>query len=148
MDLLKHKVLVSALFRRLDIPVHVHGLFQHLVAQHIIKRGAVRLEHRDIVILQQIYVARIFQQSRYIRCQNRTVCGAAYDKRAVLAHAIDGIRVVNAYYGQREGSLQHRDDAAQGFEHIPLFVHADQVRYHLCIRLGRKGASPLQQALL
>ena len=68
MDLLEHKVLKAALFRRLYIPVYMHGFLFMLRTVQIIERYAVRRHLGDLMFVHQIYIARILQNRRNIRC--------------------------------------------------------------------------------
>ena len=136
MDLLEHKVLKAALFRRLYVPVYMHGFLFMLAAIQIIEGYAVRRHLGDLVFIHQIYVARILQNRRNIRRQYRTVRTLAHDQLAVLTRAVDGIRLILAHDAERIAALDHRDHLADGAQHITVVIVTQQVRHYLGIRFA------------
>ena len=140
-DLLEHKVRVAALFGSLHVPVHMDGLEGALHAVGIEHAGAVSIQHGDLLVVQQLHLAGVGNQRRDVAGDDLLALGKAQHKGAVLAGAIEGVRLSGAQHAQRVAALQHALGLEKGGEHVAIVEHAQQVRNDLRVRLGNKHAS-------
>ena len=106
-DLLDHKMLIARLFGLGHIPVDGDRLFGRPGAISVINLNLVFFDDRHFVIVQEIYVPRIFQNCRNIRGDEILALADAHDERTVFAHGHNAVRLLHGDDAKSIGTLQH-----------------------------------------
>ncbi len=65
-NLFQHKMLIAALFRRIDIPLNGHGLLLNLLLIDVVEGHGVPRQPDNLLILNVIDASRITQNGRNI----------------------------------------------------------------------------------
>ena len=136
-DLLEHKVLIAALFGRLNVPRDAgNGLFDRL-AGAVKDRVAVGTHFSELAVFNVNHVFRVRHERRDIGGKEVLARADADNERAAVARDEKLIRAIGAQDAERIAALQ----AAKCFEHSVLeiavagIIHIQQVHNDLGIRL-------------
>ena len=140
-DLLEHKMGVAALLRSLHVPVHMDRLQRACTAIGIVHRHAVPAEDSDFLVLQQLHLTGVGDEGGNVAGDVLLALAKAHHQGAVLAGAVEHVRLTGADHSQRIAALQHVLRLAQGGQHVPVVKGLEEVRDDLRVRLGNKDAA-------
>ena len=144
-DLLEHEVLIAALLRRPDLPVHVGDLLLNGLHEGVVALDAVPGQHRRLAVVHVGHLAGVADDGGHVAGQKHAVLAVAQNQRAVLADGDDPIRLVGADDAQGVGALNAPQAAAHGLQQAhPAGVHKvlHQLGHYLGVGL-RDEADPL-----
>ncbi len=133
MDLLEHERLVAALLGHFGAPVDVldGALDARAVGLH--EHDVVGRDHHDLVVLDQLDVARVGEEGRNRRAEEVLALAAADDERALLAGGDDEARLVRPDGDEGVVAPQPAVGQAHGFSQA---VAVEQVRDEVGDDLG------------
>ena len=141
-DLLEHKVLIAALFRRRDLPMHAGGLLLHRLDQGVIHLDSIRGKHRHLAVIQVADLPGVADQGGNVAGQHGKALAQAQDQGGVLPHRHQLIRLVGAHNAQSIGSLNPVEHLGHRVQQVPLVVVVQQLGHHLSVGL-RDELDPL-----
>ena len=147
-DFLKHKVVVAALFGVARVPVHVKDLLAGFTAGFVQYGDAVPGQDGDLVIIQQINLAGIFQDGRNVGGDVVFAFAETHDERAVLADGNHAVGFLAAENAQRVGAFDLVNGQAQRLNHVPGVQGIEQMGNDFGIGIGHEKVSFLDQLFL
>ena len=118
-DLLHHKVLVTAFFGGFGVPLDGAGFFFNRFFINVEKLNTVRGQAGDFQVINVIHRAGIFQQSRNVRCDQAAVFGLADNQRAVFPHCVYHAGLVCKQDAQRIRTTHMHHHAGDGIQAVP-----------------------------
>ena len=136
MDLLDHEVLVSALLRRLGVPVDMSALHLNFIAVEVKEVRLARQKSHGLQIVYVIDVPCVLEHCRYVRCQESLAVSHSYDHRAVLSGCIYLARIVLKHQSQSVGAAYTHHHPVDGVDRsylVFLVVIIDQLDDHFGI---------------
>ncbi|MPN30992.1 hypothetical protein SDC9_178463 [bioreactor metagenome] len=119
-DFLDHEMFVVAFFRRLHVPVDVRRRLLNLHAEFIVILNSALAKNGNLTILHEADVPRVFQERRNIGSNDALIVAVTQHHRAVLAGAVDGLRIVRKENGERKRALEHADRLLERFKWITV----------------------------
>jgi hypothetical protein len=134
-DLLEHVGLVAALLGRGVVPVDRGDLALERRAGRLEEASAIRPQHHDLVVVQELDVARLGQEGRDRGSDEGLARGDAHDEGALFAGAHEHLGLVGAHRYERVVAAQLGVGAADRLHEVALVVACDQVGHHLGIGL-------------
>ena len=140
-DLLDHEVLVVAFLGGFHVPVHVRRLLFNGVAELVVKLDAALFQHGNLLVLYEAHVPRMREDGRYVRCDDALPVPVTDDHGAVLAGAVDRLRIVRKENGERKRTFQQTHRLFERFERIAAEEIAQQLRHDFRIRFGDELAA-------
>ena len=141
-DLLQHESRVAGLLGGLFVPGYLLDLAGDPLAGRAAELDAAAAHGHDLVVVDQLHVARLAQERGDRRRDEVLSLAHADHERAVLAGADDRVGVVGRYGDERvvAAQLQIGEPRCLGeascAEHLEVLL--DQVRDGLCVGLGRE----------
>ena len=84
-DLFEHKVLISALFGRLCVPLDRCAFFFDRLFIQVIETDMVRLHAHNLHIVDEVDRLCVFQNGRDVRCDEIALLCASHNHRAVFS---------------------------------------------------------------
>ena len=139
MDLFQHKVLITALFSCINIPVNGCRCFLDLFAINIIKMYILSGKTCNLFILHIIYTSGVFQDSRHIGGDVGGSLLHTQDHRAVLTCHIDFPRIVPEHNSQCVGAADADHGVVDGIyrcAQIFFVIIVYQLDCYLCVCRG------------
>ena len=147
-DLLEHKVLISALFRVRDVPVHNAVFLLHWAPQGIVDRDSLPGQHGDLAVLHVGDLPGILDQGGDVAGQHVEPVAVAQHQRAVLPGGDQLFRVLGADDAQAVGPLDSVEHFLHRIQDIPLIVIVQQLGHYFRICLGVEVNALCLQKLL
>src|SRR5690554_6158357 len=105
MNLLDHEMLISTLFCRCNIPIHMKDFLIYLLSQIIVEAHRISGYYCYLLIIQKINVSCMGKYGGNVRGNKVLTLASSYHQWAVLANCYQFIRVAPTYYSQRIGAL-------------------------------------------
>ncbi len=144
-DFFQHKVVIAALFRRLDVPGNAADFLADWLACAVIDLDALRLQLRKLPVLHVNRIPGMRHQGGDIGGEEVLPHPNPQNQRAGLPHHQHRPRCIGAEDSQGVRPMQ----PGGGFHHspaeIPVVVHLHQMHHHLRIRLAFKMVAPVGQ---
>ena len=136
-DLLEHEMLIAALLRGGDLPVHMVALLFHReqvgVGEHL---DAVPGKHGDLPVVQVAYLPGVLDDSRHIGGQHLEAVPVAQDEGAVLPGGDQPVGAVSAQDAQGVGPLDPVENLCERLHHVAPVVVLQQLGHYLRVGLG------------
>ena len=129
---------IPALFRRIYIPVNMGRVFLDRLLIHIIKFHGICCHADDLFIFNEINISCVFQDCRYIGCDNTSPLCMTDDQGTVLSHGIKLIRMILKQNTKGIGSLHPVHDLCDRLKRISFIIVVQQMGDHFGICIGYK----------
>ena len=146
-DLLHHKVLIAALFRRVNVPLDALGLLLDGVQLLVVEGNGLPGEDGDLPVLQAVDVPGVGEDGGHIAGDEVLPLAHANDKGAILAHGEQLFRAVRAEDAQGIAAFYPGNDLLDGLQHIPCIVIFQQLGHHLGVRIRGELHPPAHQTV-
>ena len=147
-DLLEHKVGVTALFGGFHIPVCGQLFALYRLAELVIEADALCRAHGHVPFFQHAVPAGVLEQRRDIRRHKVFALAPAHDERAFPLDRKDGVRVVLEQHCQRVAAPHLGKRSLQCLQRLAMIAAIDELYQHLGVGLAGKGVAFSNQALL
>ena len=142
-DLLGHEVLIAALLRGGDLPIHMMALLLHgLEVGVAVDLDALPGEDGNLPVLQVAHLPGVLEEGGDVAGQEAEAVAAAQDQGAVLSGGDELVGAVGAQNAQGVGPLDAVEDLGDGLHDVPPVVVLQKLGHHLGVGLGDK-AHPL-----
>ena len=115
-------MLVTALFSGGNVPVDMLRFLVYQIAAAVVNLHFVRGQHHNLPVVQIVNILRVGQQSRHIAGNQIFILAQANHQRAILAHGVKPLRLVNAQNPQRVRALQLVHQLNHRVQHIALVI--------------------------
>ena len=146
-DLLEHEVRIAPFFRSAHIPRDVLRRLLHRVAEAVVHRNARACEHGKLPFVQPHDLTRMFQKRRNIGGDKVFSFSEAKDKRTVLSHCNEQIRMFCKSDAKRIGADEERLRIPHGLHRIAMIIIIHKLRNDFRIRVGLEFVAVLRQKL-
>jgi hypothetical protein len=148
-DLLEHERLEAALLGGLVVPLDLVDLARDLGPVGLEERRALRRDHHDLAVLDVLHAARLAQERRDRRGQERLAVAAADHERALLARPDERVGLVAAHRDEREVPVELGVGRAHGLgQGAGGEVVGDQVGDDLGVGLAAEHRAHVDETLL
>ena len=139
-DLLEHEVLIAALLRRVDLPVHVGDLLLNGLHQVVVALDAVLGQHRQLIVVHVPHFPGVLDNGRHVAGQEAASLAIAQNQRTVLTHGDELVRLVGTEDTQRVGAFDPPEYPAHSLQdvHLVRLIKVfNELGHHL--RVGLRG---------
>ena len=144
-DLLGHEVVVTALFRRGNVPVDMGRFLLHRVQVHVVDRDSAFPDLGELVFLKTVDIPRAPQDRRNVGRDEILPVAEADDQRAFLADSDHAVRVIAAKDAQRVGAADFAERFHDGAEQVAFVIIVQKLSDDLRIRFGDEMAAMLRE---
>ena len=138
-DFFHHEVIITAFFRSGDIPCYIVDIFFDFVFIQIQNGDAIFFQYNDFVVIQQIIVFCVFQQSGNVRSDEVFIFTDTNQHRAVFSNCNDFIRFFATQDAQCVRTSNSADNTDQCINHIAVIVVIEQLCNNFSICFGSKN---------
>ena len=149
-DLLEHKVLISAFFRGFRIPLDLHHFLLDFFPVDIIEMDLIFAQLRDLHVPDIVDIPRPVQDRGHIGSDQAAGLILPDDERAVLSRCEKPSRAVLKHHAERIGAADTQHCPCQGFKGRTclLIVIIHQLDCDLSICLGVEAVPGFQELFL
>ena len=147
-DLLEHKVRITALFRRFHVPIGGQDLPLHRLGELVVEADALPRHDGKVALFENAVAAGILEQGRDIRRHEVFPFAPADDERALTLDGKDGIREIPEEHGQRVAAAHHAQSLVDGLQRLALVAAVDELDQHFGVGLALKGVALRDEPLL
>ncbi|SCJ17615.1 Uncharacterised protein [uncultured Flavonifractor sp.] len=136
-DLLEHEVLIAALLRSGDLPVHVVLLLVHrLEVGVVIDLDAVGGEYGNLPVVQIVDLTGVLDDGGHVAGQEVEALPQAQNQGAVLPGGDEPVGTVGADDAQGIGAVDAVEHLGQSLQNVAPVVVLQQLGHHLGVGLG------------
>ena len=132
-------MLITALLRRVDLPVHIGYLFVHRLQQPVIALDALPGQDGQLSILHIAHPPGMLDDGRDVAGQKIASVSIPQDQRAIFSDSNDLVRIVGTQDAKGIGPLDPVKHLPHRLQQIPLIEILNELGHHLRIRIGQEG---------
>ena len=138
-DLLEHEVLIAALFRCGDLPVHMGALLLHRLEQGVVYLDRAGGEHGHLSVIQIAYLPGMLDDGSDVRGQQVEALSISQHQGGVLSHRHQLIRLVGTYDPKGVRPLDAVEHLGDRVQQVAVVVILQQLGHHLGVCLRGEG---------
>ena len=147
-DLLEHKVRITAFFGSADVPVGREVLLLHRMAESVVYVDLIRAQHSDLALFQHRIIEGIAQQSGNVAGE-KVFSGAVTDyQRAFLAHGEDLPGKIFEQDGEPVAAAHLLQRPQDGVQRFAVIVVVQQLYQHLGVCFAAEFIASFHKVLL
>ena len=136
-DLLQHERLEAGLLGALVVPVELDELaLDRAAVVGAQEAGTVGRDRDEVAVLGEVHLARLAQERRRVRGEERLAAADADDERALMPRADEQAGVVAVDRDEGEVTLELVEREARRLDEVAVVVLLDQVADRLGVGLG------------